>query len=177
MSILSGAADYVHGGTRTEPKGQNSPSVGLPPPFLPAWISDPLSTPCHGLLYPVSCGLGAHAPHSPVLLEAVSGCYHPAVSDQRPPTDVSAPNLEAGLPGPLALRRHGAAHYAAGGALEATVWVRGGGAGPEAGEKQAERDGEGEALRKGRGQMEGGGKKNREDGPRAGAEAGQKETK
>lgn len=59
---------------------------------------------------------------SPVFLEAVGGCYDPAVSDESPPTDVSTPNLEAGLPWPLTLGGHGPAHNAAGGALEATVW-------------------------------------------------------
>lgn len=59
---------------------------------------------------------------SPVLLEAVGGCYDPTVSDESPPTDVSTPNLEAGLPWPLTLGGHGPAHNAAGGALEATVW-------------------------------------------------------
>lgn len=59
---------------------------------------------------------------SPVLLKAVGGRYDPAVSDESPPTDVSTPNLEAGLPRPLTLGGHGPAHNAAGGALEATVW-------------------------------------------------------
>ena len=58
---------------------------------------------------------------SPVLLEAVGGRYDPAVSDESPPTDVSTPNLEAGLPLPLTLGGHGPAHNTAGEALEATV--------------------------------------------------------
>lgn len=58
---------------------------------------------------------------SPVLLEAVGGRYDPAVSDESPPTDVSTPNLEAGLPWPLTLGGHGPAHNTAGEALEATV--------------------------------------------------------
>lgn len=82
-----------------------------------------------------------HVPCSPVLLEAVGGCYDPAVRDERPPTDVSAPNLEAGLPGPLTLRRHGPAHDAAGGALKATVWGCGEGQGwPETSEEWIQRE-------------------------------------
>lgn len=73
------------------------------------YMAFPLST-------PRPCGVP-----SPVLLEAVGGRYNPAVSDESPPTDVSTPNLEAGLPWPLTLRGHDSAHNAAGGALEATV--------------------------------------------------------
>lgn len=52
----------------------------------------------------------------------MGSCYHPAVSDEGPPTDVSTPNLEAGLPWPLTLGGHGPTNNATGGALEATVW-------------------------------------------------------
>lgn len=48
-------------------------------------------------------GLVPTPPPSPVFLEAVGGCDHPAVGDEGPPTDVAAPNLEAGLPRPLTL--------------------------------------------------------------------------
>lgn len=82
---------------------------------------------------------------SPVLLEAVGCRDHPAVSDEGAPTDVSAPDLEAGLPWPLTLRRHGPAHNAARGALETTVWgwgkragVDGGGGPVEGSETQTE---------------------------------------
>lgn len=75
---------------------------------------------------------------SPVLLEAVGCRDHPAVSDEGAPTDVSAPDLEAGLPWPLALRRHGPAHDAARGALEAAVWGWGRGQGWTEVEGQAE---------------------------------------
>lgn len=115
------------------------------PSFLPG-SQTLVSLPHRGPPYPISCGLGPRIPHSPVLLEAVGGRDHPAVSDERPPADVPAPNLEAGLPGPLALGRHGTAHYAARGALQATVWVCAQGQ-PEASEKQTVRAGEGEAQR------------------------------
>lgn len=65
------------------------------------------------------------SPGSPFLLEAVGSSDHPAISDEGPPTDVSATNLEAGLPWPLTLRGHGPAHDAAQGALKATVWGQG----------------------------------------------------
>ena len=74
---------------------------GFPQPSpLSAEISDTLPPPPHHhlpthLSWPVS-------PGSPFLLEAVGSSDHPAVSDEGPPTDVSATNLEAGLPRPLA---------------------------------------------------------------------------
>ena len=87
--------------------------------FRQEYWSGPLTTtfPTH-LLWPAF-------PGSPFLLEAVGSSDHPAVSDEGPPTDVSATNLEAGLPRPLTLRGHGPAHDAARGALKATVWEQG----------------------------------------------------
>lgn len=74
----------------------------------------------------------------------MGSCYHPAVSDEGAPTDVSTPNLEAGLPWPLTLGGHGPTNNATGGALEATVWGWGAGGGVDRGggegEKQTNRE-------------------------------------
>lgn len=123
---------------------------GLNPSVGTASLGVPHHPP-HCLLRAKTPYLPATASPSPVLLEAVGSCYHPAVSDEGAPTDVSAPNLEAGLPRPLALRGHGPTHNAAGGALEATVWGcgekagmnRGGGAG-ESSENRTEKGGGGD---------------------------------
>ena len=60
--------------------------------------------------------------HLPVVIETVGGGHNPLAGDERPPADVVAPHLEAGLPWPLPLRGISPAHNTTGELPQAAVW-------------------------------------------------------